>query len=28
LGSIIADKEGNIIQVSKHWEQPDSLEVQ
>ena len=28
LGSIIADKEGNIIKVSKYWEQSDSREVQ
>jgi hypothetical protein len=27
LGSIIADKEGNVIKVSTYWEQPDSLEV-
>jgi hypothetical protein len=23
LGSIIADREGNVIKVSKYWEQPD-----
>ena len=28
LGSIIADNEGNIIKVSKCWEQSNSLEGQ
>ena len=26
LGSIIADNEGNIIKVSKYWEQSNALE--